>query len=107
MESRNKICQEETVSQKRTIPQLMVFTYQKATSLHSLRAECESTSSGSESTACTESRMVNMGDPHRPQKDRVSEDKPQSQGIRKVYVEVRCVIVPKKRSKDRGGKDAG
>ena len=57
--------------------------------------------------ACNESRRVNVGDPSRSHKERVSGNKPQSQGPREVCLEVRCVIVPMKQSNVCGGKDAG
>jgi hypothetical protein len=43
--------------------------------------------------ACNESTRVNVGDPDRSQKDRVSGNKTKNQGLQEVYLEVRCVIV--------------
>ncbi len=57
--------------------------------------------------ACNESSRANVGYPSRSHKERVSEDKPQKQGLREVYLEVRCVVVPMKQSNVCGGKDAG
>ena len=57
--------------------------------------------------ACNESSRVNVGDPDRSHKEGVSENKPQKQGLRETYLEVRCVVVPLKQSNVWGGKDAG
>jgi hypothetical protein len=65
------------------------------------------TSSGSKSTACNESKVVNVGGPDKSQRERVLENKPKNREFQKVYQEVRCVIVPVKRSNNRRGKDAG
>jgi hypothetical protein len=43
--------------------------------------------------ACNESKRVNVGDPDRSQKERVLRNKSQKQEPRKVYWEVRCVVV--------------
>ena len=61
----------------------------------------------SESMACNESSRVNVGDPSKSQKDGVSENKPQKQGLREVCLEDRGVVVPMKLGNARGGKDAG
>ena len=57
--------------------------------------------------ACNESKRVNVGYPSRSHKDGVSGNKPQKQGLREAYGEVRCVILPMKQSNVCGGKDAG
>ncbi len=57
--------------------------------------------------ACNESIRVNVGDPASSQKDRVLENKPKSRGLQEGQWEVRCVVLPMKRSNARGGKDAG
>lgn len=52
--------------------------------------------------ACNDSRRVNVGDPGRPQKDRVLQNKTKNQGLQKAYLEVRCVVVPMKRAVNVG-----
>lgn len=62
------------------------FDLPEGTIIWNIKGQNQITTPGSKSMACNESTRVNVGDPDRSQKDRVSGNKINNQGSRKVHL---------------------